>query len=54
MQPYKAWRPDGFHAGFYQRAWNILGDDITDMAKEVVDTGCLRKGMNDTLYISHP
>lgn len=49
MSPYKAPGPDGFHAGFYQRAWSVVGDDVTDMVKDFVDIGCLRKGMNDTL-----
>lgn len=49
MSPYKAPGPDGFHAGFYQRAWNIVGDDITDMVKGFSIFGDLQDGMNDTL-----
>ena len=28
MKPNKVPRPDGFTVGFYQRHWNLLGDDI--------------------------
>lgn len=49
MAPYKAPGPDGFHAGFYQHAWDTVGEDITKMVKEFINTGVLHEGMNDTL-----
>lgn len=33
MSPFKAPAPDGFHAGFYEKAWSIIRDDISDMVK---------------------
>lgn len=49
MSPYKAPGPDGFHAGFYQRAWNTIGDDVTYMVKDFSKSGALQDIMNDTL-----
>lgn len=48
MSPYKATGPDGFHAGFYQHTWSIIGDDITDMVRDFLCTGRVWDGVNDT------
>lgn len=42
ISPYKAPGPNGFHTGFYQRGWNIIGDDITEMVKEFTNTGIIQ------------
>lgn len=34
MAPYKALGPDGFHAGFYQKAWGVVGNSVSKQVKE--------------------
>jgi hypothetical protein len=34
MNKQKAQGPDGFSAGFFQRAWSIVGEDVSDAIKE--------------------
>ena len=54
MAPFKAPGPDGFHAGFYQKMWHIVGPSICDVVWEFLDTGTLPKALNDTLIILIP
>ncbi|XP_019200239.1 PREDICTED: uncharacterized protein LOC109193862 [Ipomoea nil] len=51
MSPLKAPRPDGFHAAFYQRSWEVVGDGVYELVKTAFDTGCLPEGINDTLLV---
>lgn len=39
---------DGFTSGFFQRHWNILGDDITTAILDFLNGGELPLGLNDT------
>lgn len=39
---------DGFTAGFFQRHWNIIGDDITIAILDFLNGGELPMGLNDT------
>lgn len=48
MAPTKALGPDGLHAIFYQKMWEIVGDSVVNMANEFFSTGELQEGMNDT------
>ena len=48
MAPSKAPGVDGFTAGFFQRHWDILGDDITMAILEFLTGGELPRGLNDT------
>lgn len=54
MAPLKAPGPDGFHAIFYQKLWNIVGKTVVDMAMGFFRTGRLPKGLNDTLITLIP
>lgn len=54
MAPLKAPGPDGFHALFYQREWNTVGDTVVNQVKEFMDTGNLPTGINDTLIALVP
>lgn len=54
MTPFKAPGPDGFHAGFYQNAWDVVGEDVTSMVERFIEFGDLQEGMNDTLITLIP
>ena len=48
MAPSKAQGVDGFTAGFYQRHWDLLGNDVTLAVLDFLNGGELPEGMNDT------
>ena len=48
MAPFKSLRVDGFHAGFYQRMWDIVGDTLCNFVQDFLKTGLLLQGANDT------
>ena len=59
MAPFKSLRVDGFHAGFYQRMWDIVGDTLCNFVQDFLKTGLLLQGANDTilaliLEVQHP
>lgn len=49
MSPYKSPGPDGLHACFYQKFWNIVGNDVVGMIKRFFTTGYILKELNQTL-----
>ncbi|XP_031124326.1 uncharacterized protein LOC116027040 [Ipomoea triloba] len=49
MSPLKAPGPDGFHAKFYQSAWQIVGRSIFKQLENFMSSGKIEKGINDTL-----
>ncbi|KAJ8431281.1 hypothetical protein Cgig2_007614 [Carnegiea gigantea] len=48
MGPYKAPGPDGFHAIFFQRYWDIVASDVCQLTLNVFNGAPLPEGMNDT------
>ncbi|XP_031105595.1 uncharacterized protein LOC116010359 [Ipomoea triloba] len=54
MDPCKAPGPDGFTAGFYQKAWDIVGKDLINFALNFFETGTLPPGTNDTIITLIP
>ena len=48
MAPSKAQGVDGFTAGFYQRHWDLLGNDVTLAVLDFLNGGELPTGLNDT------
>ena len=51
MAPFKALRNDGLHPGFYQKAWNIVGDSLCEFVLNFLEIGLLSEGANDTLLV---
>ena len=50
----KAPGPDGLHAIFYKRFWNMLGDDLVHEVLQAVNSACIPKGWNDTTIVMIP
>lgn len=48
MSPYKAAGPDGFHAGFYQNCWSIVGDSVSKFVIDFLNTSEL-PNVNDIM-----
>jgi hypothetical protein len=46
MNPSMALGPDGFSAGFYQKAWAVVGDDLCEAIMEFFSFGKLLKETN--------
>lgn len=49
MAPFKAPGLDGFHAGFYQSQWSIVGNAVANQAKVFFTTGKMPEKLNDAL-----
>ncbi|XP_075659165.1 uncharacterized protein LOC142629055 [Castanea sativa] len=49
LKPFKAPRPDGLHAGFYQRFWLVVKNSIYNDVKGIFDKGCVPSYLNETL-----
>lgn len=54
MQPDKSSGPDGMSPGFYQKHWHILGEDITGMVQDYLDTGTFADKLTDTNIVLVP
>lgn len=50
----KALGPDGFFAGFYQKAWSIVGKDVSNAVLEIFLTGKLLKRVNANILTLVP
>lgn len=45
---------EGFHMGFYQHMWIMVGKFIIDLASQFFETGILSVRSNDTLLVLIP
>jgi hypothetical protein len=50
----KAPGPDGLHAIFYKRFWNMLGGDLEDEVLQAVNSATIPEGWNDTTIVLIP
>ena len=50
----KALGPDGIHAIFYKRFWEMLGDDMVREVLNAVNTATIPEGWNDTTIVMIP
>jgi hypothetical protein len=51
---FKAPGPDGLHAVFYKKFWNICGDEITREVLQALNSGQILEGWNDTTVVLIP
>jgi hypothetical protein len=51
---FKAPGPDGLHAVFYKKFWNICGDEITQEVLQAMNLGVIPEGWNDTTVVLIP
>lgn len=51
MHPTKALRPNGMSAVFYQKYWDIVGFDVTNMVLNVLNSNASLSNINNT-YIT--
>ncbi|KAL5800890.1 hypothetical protein ACOSQ3_032522 [Xanthoceras sorbifolium] len=54
MGPNKAPGPDGFHAFFFQKFWNVVGEDVSSVCLNVLNGGCSIKEFNATNVVLIP
>ncbi|GAB2286220.1 hypothetical protein Dimus_039749 [Dionaea muscipula] len=50
----KALGPDGYSAGFFKKAWHIIGDDICNAIREFFSTGQLLRQLNHAIIVLLP
>jgi hypothetical protein len=50
----KAPGPDGLHAIFFTRFWNMLGDELIDEVLHAVNNETISEGWNDTTIVTIP
>jgi hypothetical protein len=51
---FKAPGPDGIHAVFYKKFWDICGDEITTEVLQALNSGIIAEGWNDTTVVLIP
>ncbi|GAA0158915.1 hypothetical protein LIER_38751 [Lithospermum erythrorhizon] len=54
MPHYKSLRPDGFLAEFYQKNWDIIGEDVTRATLEFLNSGHILKEINNSFITLIP
>jgi hypothetical protein len=50
----KAPGPDGLHAIFYKKFWNLVGDDITAAVLKAINERIIPPGWNETVVVLIP
>ena len=50
----KAPGPDGLHAIFFKRFWNMLGDELIDEVLQAINNATIPDGWNDTTIVMIP
>lgn len=54
FKPTKAPRPNGLHPLFYQRYWDILGNNIISFYKDIFKSATIPHDLNKTLFCLIP
>ena len=54
LKPYKAPRPDGLHAGFFQHFWPSLGNSVTEEVLRIFAIQKMPTYLNQTLVVLIP
>lgn len=54
MGPLKAPGPDGLHAIFYQKAWGVVGDDVTSTVLWILQGERIDSSMAEALLVLIP
>lgn len=49
MHPDKSPGPDGMSVLFYQKCWNIVGEDVTEAALKILNDGADLKTLKSTV-----
>ena len=48
MHPTKALGPNGMSPIFYQKYWDVVGDSVTNSVLQLLNSGCMPNGLNET------
>jgi hypothetical protein len=51
---FKAPGPDGIHAVFYKRFWDVFGEEITSEVLQALNSGTIPEGWNNTTIVLIP
>jgi len=54
MSAFKAFGPDGCQAFFYQKYWDLIGNQLIHMALRALEGHSLPKEINDTFLVLIP
>lgn len=54
MQPDKSPGPDGMNPGFFQKSWDLVGEEVSTFVLSCLHHGKLPEGVNDTTLVLIP
>lgn len=54
MHPDKSPGPDGMNPTFYQRFWDIIGEDVVNECNHILLSGSVPQRLNDTFVVLIP